>query len=240
LVAILEPLGDALDTVAGLYPTLQETADAVAELVLILDAIQVVTDAVEFGLKVECLDTLGKAATPLYLTVFPDSAGVVRGMAVSPDEHRFEHTAPGFTSDAIPLHILNTGNQTLSLSSVTLADMTNFALDLGTPPPTLAPHESFTVYAQFSPARRGRFFTTVTATTNAEDGESATASLSGWGVIGVLGDVNGDEVPNAIDVQIVINSALGIEMPFLSDIDGDDTCNALDVQLAVNAVLGWL
>jgi len=52
------------------------------------------------------------------------------------------------------------------------------------------------------------------------------------------GDVNGDGSIDATDVQLVINSALGIEVPWGCDIDGDGFVNAVDVQLVINAALG--
>ena len=56
----------------------------------------------------------------------------------------------------------------------------------------------------------------------------------------VPGDINGDGVANAIDVQLVTNAALGIAFPqsVRPDINADGELNALDVQLAINAVLG--
>jgi hypothetical protein len=55
---------------------------------------------------------------------------------------------------------------------------------------------------------------------------------------GIDGDVNGDDSVNAIDVQLVINAALGIDTIYSCDINGDGPVNAVDVQLVINAVLG--
>ena len=54
------------------------------------------------------------------------------------------------------------------------------------------------------------------------------------------GDVNGDGEVNAIDVQLAINAALGIEIDpsFDADINDDGVVNAIDVQLVINAALG--
>ena len=52
------------------------------------------------------------------------------------------------------------------------------------------------------------------------------------------GDVNGDETVNAVDVQLVINDALGLSVGWDCDINDDDTVNAVDVQLVINAALG--
>ena len=57
---------------------------------------------------------------------------------------------------------------------------------------------------------------------------------------GIPGDINGDGEVNAVDVQLVINAALGIaiQQGFNADINGDGAVNAVDVQLVINAALG--
>jgi len=55
----------------------------------------------------------------------------------------------------------------------------------------------------------------------------------------VTGDVNSDGAVNALDVQLTINAALGIDIGGRdADINADGTVNALDVQLCINAALG--
>lgn len=58
---------------------------------------------------------------------------------------------------------------------------------------------------------------------------------------GVAGDVNGDDVVNAVDVQLTVNVLLGLvpreQFPG-ADVSGDGTVNAVDIQLVVNALLG--
>ena len=53
-------------------------------------------------------------------------------------------------------------------------------------------------------------------------------------------DVNKDSVVDAVDVQLVINAALGIPVDAEPDINLDASVNAVDVQLAVNGALGLL
>jgi hypothetical protein len=54
-------------------------------------------------------------------------------------------------------------------------------------------------------------------------------------------DINGDGAVNAVDVQLVINAALGLSIaPFNADVNGDGTVNAVDVQLVINAALGLI
>ena len=56
---------------------------------------------------------------------------------------------------------------------------------------------------------------------------------------GEPGDIDGDGEVNAVDVQLVINAALGIDIGELdADINGDGQVNAVDVQLVINAALG--
>jgi len=55
---------------------------------------------------------------------------------------------------------------------------------------------------------------------------------------GVSGDINGDNAVNAVDVQLVINAALGNSIQGDADVNGDNAVNAVDVQLVINAALG--
>ena len=51
-------------------------------------------------------------------------------------------------------------------------------------------------------------------------------------------DINADSTVNAVDVQLVINGALGIDTGEQTDINGDGSITAVDVQLVINAALG--
>ena len=53
-------------------------------------------------------------------------------------------------------------------------------------------------------------------------------------------EINGDGEVNAVDVQLVINAALGIPIPvgLTADINADGLVNAVDVQLVIVAALG--
>ncbi len=56
----------------------------------------------------------------------------------------------------------------------------------------------------------------------------------------LFADVDDDGIVNAVDVQLVINAALGIAVDpsYVVDVDGDGAVNAVDVQLVINAALG--
>ncbi|MFO7973495.1 MAG: dockerin type I domain-containing protein [Candidatus Hydrogenedentota bacterium] len=130
LVSILEPLNSALNAIADAYfgSGLGDTADAVKGLIIALDSFQVLNRAIEFGLKVQCLDIFGEQVQPLYLAVFPEE------------------------------------------------------------------------------------------------------------VIG--GDVDGNDIVNAVDVQFVINAVLGMNPSWSFDVNKDGKFDAVDVQLVVKAALG--
>jgi len=59
-------------------------------------------------------------------------------------------------------------------------------------------------------------------------------------VIPIPGDINDDGVVNAVDVQLVVNAALGLPVPdgVEPDLNKDGVVNAVDVQLVINAALG--
>lgn len=53
------------------------------------------------------------------------------------------------------------------------------------------------------------------------------------------GDANGDGTTDAVDIQSVINGALGLSvLPAIVDIDGNGVIDAVDVQLTINGALG--
>jgi hypothetical protein len=75
---------------------------------------------------------------------------------------------------------------------------------------------------------------TVLATSGALAGSPITFSATSL----LFGDLNGDNVVNAADVQIAINQALGIAPCTNGDLNNDAACNALDIQLVIGAALG--
>ena len=52
------------------------------------------------------------------------------------------------------------------------------------------------------------------------------------------GDVNDDNLTNAVDVQLLINTALGLIENAKCDLNNDGKVDAVDVQLGINAALG--
>ena len=54
----------------------------------------------------------------------------------------------------------------------------------------------------------------------------------------VKGDINGDHVVDAVDIQLVINQALGIQTELDCDINKDGAVDAVDIQMTINAALG--
>jgi hypothetical protein len=88
-----------------------------------------------------------------------------------------------------------------------------------------------------------------TAVGNATDyvTSSSTKTLSSHSIVPVdlsmtaesnVGDVDGNGIVNAIDVQLTINAALGLDAQgFNADLDGNGSVDAVDVQLVINAAL---
>lgn len=64
------------------------------------------------------------------------------------------------------------------------------------------------------------------------------ADAGDYPVSNVFGDIDADGRANAVDVQIVINAALGKQTDAPANVDGVDGVNAIDVQLVINAALG--
>jgi len=50
-------------------------------------------------------------------------------------------------------------------------------------------------------------------------------------------DINKDGKTNAIDLQLTVNTALGLLTGYPTDLNGDNTTNAINIQWVVNAVL---
>lgn len=79
---------------------------------------------------------------------------------------------------------------------------------------------------------------TGTATVRAQTG-AVTASSMTVSPGRNAADVNRDGAVNAVDVQLVVNAALGLNIGlFSADINNDGFANAVDVQLVINAALG--
>lgn len=70
LTDILDSITEALDTLATFYPPFEDEAKAVHGLVVALDGIQIIPKAIELGLEIDCMDTLGNRAELLPQAVF--------------------------------------------------------------------------------------------------------------------------------------------------------------------------
>jgi len=56
----------------------------------------------------------------------------------------------------------------------------------------------------------------------------------------ILGDINGDEILNILDIVLMVNMILGVEYSLVADINGDGNLNILDIILMVNILVGGL
>lgn len=70
---VLDTLVTALDNIAAFYPPFKDEAKAVHGLIAALDGIQILPKAIEFGLEVDCIDTLGNKVGSLSQTAFADT-----------------------------------------------------------------------------------------------------------------------------------------------------------------------
>ena len=56
--------------------------------------------------------------------------------------------------------------------------------------------------------------------------------------LAILGDMNGDEILNVLDVVIIVNMALGnVEIDLIGDLNNDGGINILDVVILTNIIL---
>jgi len=89
----------------------------------------------------------------------------------------------------------------------------------------------------FTCADRGDNIVTLTVTDTAGNTADCQATVT----VSMPGDVDRDGEVDAIDVQLVINAALGLDVAWDCDIDHSgsvDAVDAVDVQLVINATLG--
>ena len=242
LNSCLDAVSVPLEFFAGWYPPLQDTADAVSDFVDVLDGAQIVARSIEFGLRLDCLHTLAGFSEPFYETIFPTPATDVYLMGVSPVEHDYGKTKVTRSAMICPVTIWNAGNKALKVSTMVLSDTKNFSFaGPASLSPVIAPGHSHTVHVKFDPSSTGEFTTALTVYCGMTTPPQKTITLRGVGTYldrGVPGDTNSDTLLNAIDVQLVINAALGLFNYAPTDLNSDGKVNAVDVQLIINAVLG--
>jgi len=70
LTNYLEAVITPLEALAEIYPPLQDTADALDGFIIVLDGIQIISRAIEFGLQIDCLYTYGENMEPIWQAVF--------------------------------------------------------------------------------------------------------------------------------------------------------------------------
>jgi len=72
LANYLEAAITPLEALAEVYPPLQDTADALDGFIIVLDGIQIISRAIEFGLQIDCLYTYGENMEPIWQAVFEE------------------------------------------------------------------------------------------------------------------------------------------------------------------------
>jgi hypothetical protein len=70
---VLDNMVNALDIIAAFYPPFRDEAKAVHGLIAALDGVQILPKAIEFGLEVDCIDTLGNKVGSLSQAAFADT-----------------------------------------------------------------------------------------------------------------------------------------------------------------------
>lgn len=65
-----------------------------------------------------------------------------------------------------------------------------------------------------------------------------TVTQAGTSITTLPGDIDGNNKVDAVDVQLVINGALGLPGPHNTDVNNDNNTDAIDVQMVINAALG--
>jgi hypothetical protein len=66
---------------------------------------------------------------------------------------------------------------------------------------------------------------------------AATPVTQSFQVIASLCHVTQDASPNVVDVQAIVNEALGVTRA-IDDLNGDGVVNSVDIQIVINAALG--
>jgi len=68
-------------------------------------------------------------------------------------------------------------------------------------------------------------------------GMSLSTGCTAGAVTAFTCDINGDGAVNVVDVQLIVNEALGVAPP-VNDLNHDGAVNVADVQIVINAALG--
>jgi len=113
------------------------------------------------------------------LTISLSGAGVQAGLSITPSSYDFSSVVDGQTKTQA-FTLTNNGTATLTISSVT-AGGTGYSVSGLTTPATVAPGQSTSVTAQFSPTTAGSLSGAISIASNAP-GSPATVSLTGTGV----------------------------------------------------------
>jgi hypothetical protein len=153
----------------------------------------------------------------------PEPTGIVAGYT-APLAHWIESTIAGFTSD--PIIIRDHFAQSYRPEHHNFAEHFVYEprLDPGVPQSTLD-------------ELRAQDIRLIYWYTGQAQGEERVVTL-GFEDERSFGDINGDETVDSSDLQLVINAALGLNIPWPGDVTGDNKVDAVDVQLLINIILG--
>jgi hypothetical protein len=79
--------------------------------------------------------------------------------------------------------------------------------------------------------------TLMNCTSSSALGTSLATGCTAGTVTAFTCDINGDGAVNVVDVQLIVNEALGVT-PAVNDLNHDGVVNVADVQIVINAALG--
>jgi hypothetical protein len=141
---------------------------------------------------------------------------VAPSIFVSPSIHGFGSVRIGDSFD-ITINVSNEGPTLLEVKGMDLTDITNYSLN-GNTSVNIAPYDSHTVKAVFSPKSEGIKNATLTIQSNDPDNPNVEVQLTGVGII----DEDADGVPDEED------NCPSVPNPDQEDSDGDYVGNACD------------
>ena len=157
-------------------------------------------------------------------------------VTVAPEQIAFGEVVPGTVAEQT-FHVVNAGRMTLEVSDLSLSDTTGvFAFEYEHPldeegnpadPISLAPSESVSVTATFTPEELIDYDTTLVVTSNDEEFPVLDVPLNGTGVIGPQPDIEIDI--ESIDFGDVVTGETATDYVLIKNI-GDGPLNILQVR----------
>lgn len=152
LTEILDFLSEALHDIGYFYSKFEDIADNVDKFIATPDAVKIVPRSIEFGLRIDSLNTFGNRAQPLRKTIFPDGTSDVARIDISPATYDFGSVPIGKYSQAVKVTLWNTGNVDIPISSVYLTDPRSFEIVQGLDESVISVGRHADLFVRFRPS----------------------------------------------------------------------------------------